>query len=55
MKNTSERIDTKILIDKFSDSQCLRGEQHDLIISLRNLRVSNELGEINVDKCTRDN
>jgi len=23
MKNTSERIDTKILIDKFSDSQCL--------------------------------
>jgi hypothetical protein len=30
MKNTSEKIDTKIPIDKFSDSQCLRGEQHDL-------------------------
>ena len=31
MKNTSEKIDTKIPIDKFSDSRCLRGEQHDLI------------------------
>jgi hypothetical protein len=33
MKNTSEKIDTKILNDKFSDSQCLRGEQHDLTIN----------------------
>ena len=33
MKNTSEKIDTKIPIDKLSDSQCLRGEQHDLIIN----------------------
>ena len=30
MKNTSEKIDTKIPIDRFSDSRCLRGEQHDL-------------------------
>jgi len=31
MKNTSEKIDTKIPIDEFSDSRCLCGEQHDLI------------------------
>nr|AAU84402.1 hypothetical protein GZ9E5_26 [uncultured archaeon GZfos9E5] len=30
MKNTSEKIDTKIPIDRFSDSRYLRGEQHDL-------------------------
>ncbi len=35
MKNTSEKIDTKIPIDKFSDSRCLRGEQHEFIKALK--------------------